>query len=353
MNASAFDFHPLANIWPLMSDSELDALADDMERNGQQFPVLLYDGKILDGRNRALACARRGIEMQVEKAAATNDDEALTLVMSLNERRRHDVSAAARALAAARMANLRLGSNRYRRRVDGSKEPSTTRSAVEAAELMGVTTAAVKRAKSLLAHGDAETIKAVEEGRRVLTSTARAVTPRRIFRNERKAPAAMHGFKTVIPDDMTPEQFFRSILNLQRKGQAIADLAAVHSVPWRVLKYAHDLFHLADRDDLPPRDEKIVRKAVAILNNQRKLTDELTPVVHRVFGKDQQRNRRPGERVERFLHILTIIRQAADNSRYVDLPLLSIEQERDALTLLAKAKKQISDLEHKIREVRA
>ena len=46
------EFHPAANSFPLMSDAELDSLGEDMLEQGQREPIILYRGKILDGRNR-------------------------------------------------------------------------------------------------------------------------------------------------------------------------------------------------------------------------------------------------------------------------------------------------------------
>ena len=48
------EFHPLANIFPLMPDNELKVLADDITRNGQRETITLCQGLILDGRNRYL-----------------------------------------------------------------------------------------------------------------------------------------------------------------------------------------------------------------------------------------------------------------------------------------------------------
>src|SRR5258706_14802421 len=57
-----YEFHPLANIFPLMTDEEIDALGEDMLKQGQREPIVLFEGMILDGRNRYNACLRKGIE---------------------------------------------------------------------------------------------------------------------------------------------------------------------------------------------------------------------------------------------------------------------------------------------------
>ena len=44
------DFHPVANIFPLMTGAEYDALVADIAEHGQAEPIWLCDGMILDGR---------------------------------------------------------------------------------------------------------------------------------------------------------------------------------------------------------------------------------------------------------------------------------------------------------------
>jgi len=52
-------WHPIAQIFPLMTDADLRDLAEDIRENGLQNPIVVNDGQLLDGRNRALACALR------------------------------------------------------------------------------------------------------------------------------------------------------------------------------------------------------------------------------------------------------------------------------------------------------
>ncbi len=98
-----FDWHPYANIFPLMEDEDLEKLANDIEANGQLNPVQIYGGLILDGRNRYKAIEiinhRRLVEGKslmmlsygtFEKDVdPENDNKALSYVRSHNVTRRN------------------------------------------------------------------------------------------------------------------------------------------------------------------------------------------------------------------------------------------------------------------------
>jgi hypothetical protein len=88
---SELKFHTLADIFPLMEGDEFDALVADIKANGQREPIVLYQGKILDGRNRYRACLAAGVGIKLSKH---NDDcpyigDPVAYVISKNIHRRH------------------------------------------------------------------------------------------------------------------------------------------------------------------------------------------------------------------------------------------------------------------------
>ena len=97
-----YEFHPFANVFPLLDGDDLGTLTEDIRENGQREPVILYDGKILDGRNRYRACVELGIPAIFDHSKASNDEEALRESVSRNLRRRH-LTPTQRALAGARL----------------------------------------------------------------------------------------------------------------------------------------------------------------------------------------------------------------------------------------------------------
>ncbi len=81
-----YELHPACACWPPMSDAEIAELADDIVKNGQLYPAILLDDKMLDGRNRALACEKGGIELRTE---VYQGDDPVGFVITANQRRRH------------------------------------------------------------------------------------------------------------------------------------------------------------------------------------------------------------------------------------------------------------------------
>src|SRR5215813_6938268 len=103
--STELEFHPLANVFPLMEGEEFDELVADIKANGQHEPVTVYEGEILDGRNRYRACRRLGIEPNF---TAYTDDDPVAFAVSLNLRRRH-LDESQRAMVAAKLAKLAHG----------------------------------------------------------------------------------------------------------------------------------------------------------------------------------------------------------------------------------------------------
>jgi len=84
-------FHELSSYLPLLEGEDFDALVEDIKQFGQIEPAILYDGKILDGRNRYRACKKLGIELKVRewKPSEATGITPLQFVISENIVRRH------------------------------------------------------------------------------------------------------------------------------------------------------------------------------------------------------------------------------------------------------------------------
>src|SRR3954451_19320986 len=102
------NFHEAANLFPLMDEAALAELAADIGANGLRDPIWRHpDGRIIDGRNRWLACQMVGVDCR-HRTYGRGDDTIVPFVLSHNLHRRH-LTTAQRAAVAADIANLPQG----------------------------------------------------------------------------------------------------------------------------------------------------------------------------------------------------------------------------------------------------
>ncbi len=92
------EVHEYAKLFPPMSNEEFEELVEDIKQNGQLEPIILHEGKILDGRNRYNACLKLGIKPKMKDYDGENLDP-LSFVISKNIKRRH-LTASQKALLA-------------------------------------------------------------------------------------------------------------------------------------------------------------------------------------------------------------------------------------------------------------
>lgn len=86
-SAKSFPIHPAAALFPLMGPDELSDLANDIKTHGLRKAITLFDGQVLDGRNRLKACEMAGVEPFFETLAYCPSPT--EWVVSINLHRRH------------------------------------------------------------------------------------------------------------------------------------------------------------------------------------------------------------------------------------------------------------------------
>jgi hypothetical protein len=157
------EFHPLADIFPMLGPKEQMELSNDIKANGLREPIVLHEGKILDGRNRYEAAFMAGIE---PKFKDFDGSDPLAFVISANLTRRH-LNDEQRALIADKIATMKQGA-----RTDLS--PNGAMSQAKAADAMKVAKRMVERVRKVRKDGAPELVAALEQGR-VTASAAAAV----------------------------------------------------------------------------------------------------------------------------------------------------------------------------------
>ena len=148
-----YEYHEIANIFPMMQDDEYERLKDDIAINGQLEPIVLYEGKVLDGRNRYKALCDIGLKTDFEEYQG---DQPLSYVISKNLHRRH-LTASQRAIMATDIKPLLEVEAKKRQeltRFGGGGNISTTESETgksrdQAGDLFGVSGRYVSEAENI------------------------------------------------------------------------------------------------------------------------------------------------------------------------------------------------------------
>lgn len=189
-----YEHHEFADLFPMMEGAQWGHFLADIEANGVQEPVWLFEEKILDGRNRAKAA------LLCEKILPTKEfigtrEQALSFVVSRNLHRRH-LDESQRAMVGARLkplfeaeahqnqvASLKQNqSDTHTRSLSESEEspvlenlPKRVESVhahQKAAETVNVSTKSVQFADTVLKQGTPELVKAVETGQVAVSAAA-------------------------------------------------------------------------------------------------------------------------------------------------------------------------------------
>lgn len=191
-----YPFHPYADLFPLMSDAELQELADDIDKHGLEEDVILFDGQILDGRNRALAC-----DLLIERYSnneytpeysdltmvLTQTGQALEYVVSKNLRRRHlTPSQLAMIGVEIKKAEKKRAKERRKATLKKGKEKPVPENFPEredqgeardvAAKRLGISGRLIDRAETVIKKGTPELADAVRRGEVSVSKAAAQVT---------------------------------------------------------------------------------------------------------------------------------------------------------------------------------
>ena len=92
----AYQQHPLSAAWPAMSDSDFQALEDSITNIGVQMPIVIFEGKVIDGWNRYRAATALG--MDCPSIPFDESIDPVEFVKAMNDARRH-ITGSQRAIA--------------------------------------------------------------------------------------------------------------------------------------------------------------------------------------------------------------------------------------------------------------
>jgi len=252
--------HDLSKCFPVIEIKEFGQLVDDIKENGLLNPIVIFDGKVLDGWHRYLACQKAGADI---KTIVYEGEEPDSFAWSMNGHRRHmNSSQAAKSIVDVR------GWRKRGKPVNGPQGPF--RSTKEMASESGTSLTQIKRAKHVTKNGSKALNEQVKKGEITLKAAERKT------KNKKKGPI---GAAPKPPKEAKPTK--SEVKALAKLQGEFASLKEVHE---KLIEEYNELMEnrdtLADEvqtyDDV--RDNESAKALIKLRSDNRFLTrrrDEL------------------------------------------------------------------------------
>jgi len=162
-----YDLHPIASVYPEIQGQHYENLKKSIKANGLRQPITLYEGKIIDGKNRYRACKELGIEPSVIEWDGKGS--LADFVKDLNAHRR-DLTKTQRAIAGVELEQFYAKEAKERMLAGKKMKPSRKnapgskgKASVLAAKDCGVSSRYVEKAKEIK-EKDRDTYKQMKAG---------------------------------------------------------------------------------------------------------------------------------------------------------------------------------------------
>ena len=192
------EFHEIANIFPMMTGDDYNALKDDIAANGLIESVVIYEGKILDGRNRYRACKDLDFGLTTMGVDTYDGDDPFGYVISKNLHRRH-LNTTQRAVIAARLVTMPVGRN-----WNNSANLQNKISQPEASEMLNVSTRSLASVNEVM-EGAPDLLPAMESGEMTVNKAIQTMRKREVVADlesiEIQEAKAIEGVYDVIVID--------------------------------------------------------------------------------------------------------------------------------------------------------
>lgn len=200
---SMIETHPAAELFPMMSEDEYQGLLDDIHQHGQRQPIVMWQGMLLDGRNRLRACLELGIEPLLKEL--DEDDDPVAFVCSVNVHRRN-LSTSQRGLIAAELCTMSRGgdrkSNGFKAQICASKSAAMT----------GVSERTVDNGVKVKEKAKPEVVAKVKAGKMSLNAAAKTIDPKPTY-EVRTNPLAAIKKQIQALDDGPADELYRWMRN--------------------------------------------------------------------------------------------------------------------------------------------
>ena len=182
-----YEEHPYARVMPTMPKPDFETLMANIVENGLDQPIVLYQGKVLDGVHRLKACVLSGVKPWFVKLETIRhgggDQDALAFVVSANLVRRH-LTTSQRSAVGKELANMKEGRPKktaFIKAVSKNGAPDKPPaghviSQADAAKLMKVSRSSIQKAAKV-ARESPEKFAAVKAGKLSLNKALSELKP--------------------------------------------------------------------------------------------------------------------------------------------------------------------------------
>jgi hypothetical protein len=158
MKIGDYDTHPIADAFPLLQGEDFERFKQGIKDRGLRDPrVPLFEGKLLDARNRYRACLELGAAWVKKLKFFDVDGDPFVYVLDHNINDRRHLNESQRAIAICRLVTMKPGRPRKNR-------PRAELSAADGAKAAGVGERTMERAKAVLGSAVQEVIAAIDAG---------------------------------------------------------------------------------------------------------------------------------------------------------------------------------------------
>jgi N6-adenosine-specific RNA methylase IME4 len=220
-----FKAHPAADLFPMMTEGELNELAADIGQRGQLEPIITTGNDlVLDGRNRLEACRRAGVDPYMLVWDGDGDPFAspTAFVISMNLRRRH-LSESQRGLIGADAEPLFAAEAKTRQQAPlkrGSSKPTPTpppsaprgangkpaakpaakgKASEAAARAVGASARSVERAKEIVKKRP-EVRELIRQGKKTLGQLAKEIKKDEALKNVQVYRPPVGTYSVIVTD---------------------------------------------------------------------------------------------------------------------------------------------------------
>ncbi len=226
------EIHPLSSFFPALVGAEFEDLKADIAANGQHEPIVMHEGMVLDGGNRARACAELGIEpLTVEYDG--NDPVAYVLSKNLHRRHLTPAQRAAIVATAADWSTAHTHGGARRGEAQGAQVPVESgpalRSIAQRAAVAGVAERTQKKADKV-AKADPALAREVAAGHMSLDAAVSKVDRKKEPKDKTAAKPASKPAVEPNPDLPGEDDILKDLAELQERNRVLeAELATVNS----------------------------------------------------------------------------------------------------------------------------